>query len=134
MMAVKLGGTGDITKTHRLWHVEQSPQRIGSGVVYNGHLYVSDAPGIAECIDVATGETVWKERLGGDLWGGVIRAGEHLYIGNKQGEIFVLAATPEYQLIAKNEMGEHMKANVAPTDGQLFVRTYQNLYCIGERK
>lgn len=134
MMAVKLGGTGDITKTHRLWHVEQTPQRIGSGVVYNGHLYVADAPGIAHCIDVKTGDTVWKERLGGDLWGGMIRAGEHLYVGNKQGEIFVLAASPEYQLIAKNEMGEHMKANVAPSDGQLFVRTYENLYCIGERK
>jgi outer membrane protein assembly factor BamB len=69
MMAVRMGGRGDITKTHRLWHVAETQQRIGSGVVLNGHLYVSNATGIAECIEVATGKTVWRERLGGDLWG-----------------------------------------------------------------
>ncbi|MFN0198581.1 MAG: PQQ-binding-like beta-propeller repeat protein, partial [Planctomycetaceae bacterium] len=134
MFAVRLGGKGDVTNTHRLWFVEKTQQRVGSGVVYNGHLYVANAPGIAECIDVKTGETVWKERLGGDLWGSMLRAGDHLYVGNQQGEIFVMAAKPKYELIAKNEMSEHTKANIAPSDGQLFIRTYQNLYCIGERK
>lgn len=134
MMAVRMGGRGDITETHRLWHVEKTQQRIGSGVVRDGHLYVSNAPGICECILVETGETVWKERLGGNLWGSVLLAADHLYVSNTQGDVFVLAASPKFELIATNAMGEHIKAAIAPSDGQLFVRTYKNLYCIGERK
>ena len=51
----------------------------------------------------------------------------------KEGDVFVLAASPEYKLLARNRMGEHMKAAVAPSDGQLFVRTYKTIYCIGKR-
>jgi outer membrane protein assembly factor BamB len=133
MMAVRMGGRGDITATHRLWHVEMTQQRIGSGVVRDGHLYVSNATGICECILVKTGKTVWKERLGGNLWGSILLAGDRLYVSNTQGEVFVMAASPKFELISKNEMKEHIKAAVAPSDGQLFIRTYENLYCIGKR-
>ncbi|MBI3865528.1 MAG: PQQ-binding-like beta-propeller repeat protein [Planctomycetia bacterium] len=134
MMAVRMGGRGDITKTHRMWHVAETQQRIGSGVVRDGHLYVANAPGIAECIEVASGKTIWKERLGGDLWGSMLLAGDRLYVSNTQGKIFVLAASPKFERIAENDMGEHTKAALTPSDGQLFIRTYENLYCIGERR
>ncbi|MFN0056089.1 MAG: PQQ-binding-like beta-propeller repeat protein [Planctomycetales bacterium] len=134
MMAVRKGGRGDVTATHRLWHVADTQQRIGSGVVRAGHLYVANAPGIAECIDITSGKSVWKERLGGDLWGSMLLAGDRLYVGNNQGKIFVLAAATTFEKLAENDMGESMKAALAPSDGQLFVRTYQNLYCIGERR
>lgn len=133
MMAVRMGGRGDITKTHRLWHVPETQQRIGSGVVHDGHLYVSNATGIAECIEIQSGKTVWKERLGGNLWGSLLLAGDRLYVSNTQGVIYVLAASPRFQLIARNDMAEHIKAALAPSDGQLFIRTYQNLYCVGKR-
>lgn len=133
MMAVRTGGQGDITKTHQLWHIPATQQRIGSGVVLDGHLYVANAPGIAECIEVQSGKTIWKERLGGNLWGSMLLAGDRLYVSNTQGHIFVLAASPTYQLIADNDMGEPMKAALAPSDNQLFIRTYENLYCIGKR-
>ena len=60
-------------------------------------------------------------------------AGDRLYVSNTQGEVFVMAASPKFELISKNEMKEHIKAAVAPSDGQLFIRTYENLYCIGKR-
>ena len=63
----------------------------------------------------------------------MLAAGGRLYVGNKEGDVFVLAASPEYKLLARNRMGEHMKAAVAPSDGQLFVRTYKTIYCIGKR-
>ena len=134
MMAVRMGGRGDITADHRLWHVEKTQQRIGSGVVRDGYLYVSNAPGIAECVNVATGETVWKERLEGNLWGSMLLAGDRLYVSNTEGDIFIMAASPEYRLIARNAMQEHIKASLAPSDGQLFIRTYKNLYCVGTRR
>ena len=64
-MAVRAGGSGDVTESRRLWHHPRSPQRIGSGIVHEGHIYVHDDPGIATCLDLKTGETLWKERLKG---------------------------------------------------------------------
>ena len=64
----------------------------------------------------------------------VLLAGDRLYISNTQGDKFILAASPKYRLIAKNSMGEHLKAVLAPSDGQLFIRTYDNLYCVGSRR
>ncbi len=133
-MAVRLGGKGDVTATHQLWVDSQNDQRVGSGVIRNGYLFVSNATGFAECIEAQTAHVVWKQRLGGTLWGSMLLAAGRLYVSNKQGEIFVIDASPEFRLIAKNEMKEHMKAALAPSDGQLFIRTYENLYCIGERR
>ena len=132
-MAVKLGGRGDLTESNRLWLTAKNQQRVGSGVIVGDHLYVSNATGIAQCIDARTGKVVWAKRLGGTLWGTMLAAGGRLYVGNKEGDVFVLAASPEYKLLARNRMGEHMKAAVAPSDGQLFVRTYKTIYCIGKR-
>lgn len=57
-----------------------------------------------------------------------------MYTSNTQGDVFVLAASPKFKLISKNSMKEHIKAAIACSDGQLFIRTYENLYCIGKRQ
>lgn len=135
MMGVRMGGRGDVTKTHRMWHVAESPQRVGSGVIRDGYLYVANAPGVAECFEVATGKSVWKTRLGGRLWGSMLLAGDHLYVANTQGVIFVLAARPEPSpIIAQNDLGEETKGALAASNGQLFIRTYSKLYCVGKRR
>ncbi|MED5401860.1 MAG: PQQ-binding-like beta-propeller repeat protein [Planctomycetota bacterium] len=132
-MAVKLGGRGDLTESNRLWLTAKNQQRVGSGVIVGDHLYVSNATGIAQCIEARSGKVVWAKRLGGTLWGTMLAADGRLYVSNKEGDIFVLAAAPEFKLLARNRMAEHMKAAVAPSDGQLFVRTYKSIYCIGTR-
>ena len=134
MMAVRMGGRGDITHTHRLWNVANTQQRVGSGVVHAGHLYVANATGIAECIDVRTGKTVWKNRLGGNLWGSILLAGDRLYVSSLEGDTFVLAANPEFDLFATNSLGEALYGALAASDGELFLRTYKHLYCIRQAK
>ena len=65
-LAVRMPGVGeggDITATNRLWVHEVNDQRVGSGVVYRGHFYVANDPGVAQCFDLETGEEVWKARL-----------------------------------------------------------------------
>jgi hypothetical protein len=59
-MAVKPGGSGDITSTQRLWHLERSSSRTGSGVIHDGHAYLIADNGTAECIDLKTGKSVWN--------------------------------------------------------------------------
>jgi outer membrane protein assembly factor BamB len=132
-MAIKVGGSGDVTQSHRVWHsAVQIPQRIGSGIIHDGLLFLSDANGVAECLEARTGESVWKERLGGDLWGSLLLAGDKLYVTNLEGDTFVIRAGRKFEVLEKNSVGEPTYAPLAPSHGELFLRTHQHLFCIGD--
>ena len=130
-LAVRLGGDGDVTESHRLWHEPRSPQRIGSGVIYEGHIYVLNDPGVAECIELRTGKRVWEERLGGKSWSSMVRSGDRLYVVSKKGECHVIRAAPKFEVLATNLLGERTYASIAVSGGELFIRTYEHLWCIG---
>ncbi len=132
-MAVRSDGEGDVTATHRLWiHDESPPQRVGSGVVVDGCIYILNEPGIAWCIDAFTGEVLWKQRLGtGPSWSSMCYADGRLYVNNMEGTTFVLEPDhAECTVLAKNELGETMRASLAFSNGQIFARTYAHLYCL----
>ena len=129
-LAVRLGGRGDVTRTHRLWHTPRNPQRIGSGVLHGGYLYLSDADGFLECLEARRCKNIWKERLGGTLWGSLLLAGDRIYVSNLEGRTFVVAANPKFQVLARNDLAEPTYAALAVSNGELFLRTYQHLYCI----
>ncbi len=131
IVGVKPGGKGDVTDTHRVWRIAgKNPQRVGSGVFHQGRFFLADAPGFVECLDPKNGEPLWKERLDGNLWGSMLLADGRLYVTSLEGETFVLAAGPKYQLLARNKLGEAMYAAPAVSNGELFLRTHKNLYCI----
>ena len=136
-LAVKAGGSGDVTSTHLLWQTPKTKQRIGSGVISGGHIYILDDPGIAECIELMTGKVVWQERLQGPSkeltsWSSLVLAEGRLYGINQGGDTFVLRANPKFELLSINPLGETANASVATSNGDLFIRTHQNLWCIGE--
>ena len=138
-LAVKAGGSGDVTESRRLWHHPKTKQRIGSGVIYGGHIYIHNDPGVAECWELETGRLVWEERLRGaaasaDSWSSIVLAGERLYVINKGGDTFVLRASPKFEVLATNSIGEATLASLAPSDGELFIRTHKNLWCVGAKK
>lgn len=133
LMGVRTGGSGDVTQTHRAWRqAEKNPQRVGSAVMHDGRLYIANAPGTVDCLDAKTGETIWKERLGGTLWGSMFLADGKLYVTNLEGQTFVLAAGSKFQLLGRNEIKEATYAALAASNGVLFLRTYKHLYCIGK--
>lgn len=138
-MAVRAGGNGDVTESRRVWQHPKTPQRIGSGVIASGHIYVHNDPGIAECYDLQSGELVWKERLSGQgakgtNWSSVMLAGEHCYTINQSGDCFVFKASPKFELISVNSLDERSNSSIVPSDGELFIRTYDALWCIGNTK
>ncbi|MHB0955135.1 MAG: outer membrane protein assembly factor BamB family protein [Pirellulaceae bacterium] len=132
-LAVKPGGQGDVTQTHRQWiHEETPPQRVGSGIIVDGHVYILNEPGIAWCIELSTGEILWRQRLGsGPSWSSMCYADGRIYVNNMEGTTFVLQPDhSECTVLAKNELGEQMRASLAFSQGQIFARTYENLYCL----
>ena len=139
-MGFRLGGSGDVTRTHRLWRVEaKQPQRIGSGVVVGEHVYIANAgPGTVECIAVKTGELAWTARLpSGNAWGSTVRAGDYLFVTDQGAVTHVFLPSPRsFDLVASNPLGKDEKSNSTPvfSDGEIFLRTHSGLYCIAGTK
>jgi outer membrane protein assembly factor BamB len=130
----KLGGSGDVTASNRLW-LEKQPQRIGSGVVVDGRVYIVNAgPGTAQCIECQTGKTLWTERLdGGESWGSVVLAAGRLYVTSRRGVTTVFRPDPaKLDVLAMNDLGEPSNATPAISEGEIFLRTDGHLYCIAE--
>lgn len=135
-LAVKAGGRGDVTDTHRLWHhTGKVPQRIGSPVVVAGHVYLFNEIGLVQCFELKTGKDLWdKERLAGKSWSSLVAAGNRLYVTTQEGDTYVLAASPRFEQIAKNSIGEHVLSSLAVSNGELFIRSYKHLWCISVKK
>ena len=84
---------------------EKAQQRIGSGVMIGEHVYMVNEPGQMMCIEWKTGKVLWKERLSDKaVWGSLVHAGERLYVTNTDGETFVLAAKPKFEVLARNPL------------------------------
>lgn len=134
-LAVRPGGTGDVTSTHRLWQIPKTKQRIGSGVIAGGYIYILDEPGVAGCYELRTGNTVWQERLVGPSkeltsWSSMLLADGKLYVINQGGDTFVLKPSPKFELISANPLGEMTNASLAISNGDIFIRTHKALWCI----
>jgi outer membrane protein assembly factor BamB len=134
-LAVKIGGDGDIT-SDRLWYHPQNTQRVGSGMVIGDHVYMIEENGVPHCYDLKTGEELWQveTRPGGTTWGSMVHADGRLYILMRNGETLVLAASPKYELLARNSLGRGVATNssLAISNGEIFIRTFTHLWCIAK--
>ncbi len=133
--AIRLGGRGNVTQTHRLWSNERQPQNIGSGVAVDGKVYRPNAgPGTTQCIDAVTGETLWQDRAGGSQWASIVMAGGLLYATGQNGRTIVFKPNPErFEDVAKNSLGDSCNATPAIANGRIYIRTAGQLWCIGKK-
>ncbi|MGD9854056.1 MAG: PQQ-binding-like beta-propeller repeat protein [Planctomycetaceae bacterium] len=136
-----LGGSGDVTNSNVLWKdipdSPPNPQRIGTGVVLGEHVFMAnaDGPGSIECFDLRTGKSRWQERrtADGPHWGSIVSADGRLYVTGQKGVTTVFAPNPDrYELIAENDLGERTNSTPAVSNGEIFLRTFEHLYCISE--
>ena len=137
-MAVKLGGRGDVTKTHKLWEVNIGAN-VTSPVYYDGHLYWASDKAIANCLVAKTGEEVYRQRLPtrARIYASIVRSGEHFLVTTRDQGVVVLAAKPEYEEVARNtiETDEGLiNASPAVCDKRIYLRTDSFLYCIGSEQ
>jgi outer membrane protein assembly factor BamB len=136
-LAVEAGGAGDVTQTRRRWHHPKTKQRIGSGVIHKGYIYILDDPGVAECFELKRGKLVWEERLKGpsaksDNWSSMVCGANRLYAINQGGDAFVLEAGPQFRVMATNSIGETTIGSLAVSRGDIFIRSYQHLWCVND--
>lgn len=137
-LAVRAGGRGDVTESHVLWTVGKG-SNVSSPVYHDGHLYwVHESRGVAYCLDAKTGEIVFEERLNprpGLLYSSVTVADGKLFAASQHNGTYVLAAKPEFELLAHNVFeSDETRTNAIPvvSRGQLLLRSDAYLYCVGK--
>ncbi|MBI3822824.1 MAG: PQQ-binding-like beta-propeller repeat protein [Planctomycetes bacterium] len=136
-LAVKLGGSGDITKD-RLWHHPQNNQRVGSGIIVGDHVYILEDNGTPKCLEIESGKQVWEadKRSFSTNWGSMVHVDGKLYCMMRNGDTAIFAASPKYQVLALNRLskGEFTNSSPAISNGEIFLRTNAHLWCISEKK
>ena len=131
-IGVRLGGRGDVTETHRVWHHPEQMSTCGSGLALEDVLLMPDMGGMLVALDPASGERLWRERLGrGGSWGSLVRSGEHLYQTLQSGVTVVFQANRDgLEILAENDLGEETNATPAIGDGRIYLRTHEALWCL----
>lgn len=136
-LAVKLGGTGDIT-ANRLWHHPKNIQRVGSGMIIGDYVYMIEENTVPHCYELMTGKEVWQveKRPGGTTWGSMLHSDGKLFIPFRSGETLVLAAKPQYEVLTTNALGAGQQTNssLVVSHGEIYFRTFSHLWCISEKK
>ena len=131
--AIRPGGKGDVTKSHRAWTRLKLTPDISSPAVDDGLFFMIKEVGVVTCLDAETGEEYWSERVGAGLFGPSPLVGDgKLYVTAEEGQVYVMAAAKQYKLLAKNELGDVLLASPVPDDGRLYFRTGKHLVCIGK--
>ncbi len=129
-LAVRLEGTGDLGE-RMLWRHETGAPYVSSLLHHDGLVYMATENGVASAVDAASGETVWKQRLGGYFSASPVVAGNRIYLLNEESELFVIAVGREFRLLDRTEIGERTLATPALSEGQLFVRSDRHLMAYG---
>lgn len=133
--AVKLGGRGDVTGTHRTWFKENLGADVPTPAAHQGRVYVCSDRGEVTCLEAKSGKEIWKQSLEKHRTpysASPTVAGGKIYLTREDGTTFVLQEGDSYKLLAKNELsGEHAVATPVCVDGRILLRTFDNLYCIG---
>jgi outer membrane protein assembly factor BamB len=131
-MAVKPGGRGDVSASHVVWQVPTGAPYISSLVYDAGLLYMASDVGAISVIDAATGRRLWQERVNGLFSASPVAGDGKVYFVSETGEVIVLRAGREPQVIARNDLGERLMASPAISNGQIFLRSDGSLFAIGK--
>jgi outer membrane protein assembly factor BamB len=134
VMAVRLGGGGDMTATSVLWRYYKSLPNATSPVFYRNVLYLVKEGGIVTALDAATGTVLKQGRITGALdffYSSPVAADGKIYAASQSGLVAVIQAGKDWEILAVNDMDDEVFATPAPLDQRLYLRTRNALYCFG---
>jgi outer membrane protein assembly factor BamB len=133
LIALKVGGRGDITQSHVAWSTDQGPD-VPTPAVTDKYIFILNDRGIVWCRDAKTGAEIWgNQRIrSGTYSSSPVVADGRVYMVSEDGVVTVIEAGPEFKVVAENDLAEYTLSTPAISGGQVFIRTEKFLYCIGK--
>jgi outer membrane protein assembly factor BamB len=132
LLAIRPDGRGDVTQTHVAWHDNKGAPYVPSMIVAGGYLLTVNNSSVAFCYEAATGNVLWQEKLGRHHASPVLVGGRVFFI-NDDGEINVVKPGKQFERVAQYQLGEPCYASPAISDGQVFLRGFRHLICLGRK-
>jgi outer membrane protein assembly factor BamB len=131
LMAIKLGGSGDMTATAVKWKYLRPVPQVPSTVLYQGVLYMVNDSGILLSFDPKTGDVLKQGRLKGAIdkyFASPIGVDGKIWLASQDGTISIVTAKGDWEMVQVNTLDDEVFATPVPADGELFVRTRSALY------
>ena len=115
-----------------VWSKPRGGCYMSTPVVYRDYLYLGNSNGVVRCFHAKTGELVYEQRLdsGAGIISSLVAADGKIFCASENGTVYVLAAGPEYKVLARNAMSQPCFATPAISQGVLFFRTTESLIAI----
>jgi len=131
MLAVRIDGRGDVTKSHVAWTLKRGVPLTPSPLLLGDELYMMNDGGIASCVDAKTGTELWRARINGNFSASPIYADGRIYFLSEEGLTVVIAPGRKFQALATNQLDGETLASMAVSGGSIFIRSRTHLYRLG---
>lgn len=128
MLAVRVDGHGDVTKTHVAWSLKRGVPLTPSPLLVGDELYMINDGGIATCVDAKTGTEFWRARIEGNISASPIYADGRIYFLSEEGLTVVIAPGKKFEVLTRNQLDGETLASMAVSGGSIFVRSRTHLY------
>lgn len=135
LLAIKLGGRGDMTETAVRWRYQRPVPQVPSTLLYQGVLFMVNDSGILTSFDPATGTVLKQARLKGAIdkyFASPVAADGKVFLVSQDGTVSVVSATGTWDILAVNTLGDEVFATPAIADGRIYIRTKSMLYTFGK--
>ena len=129
-MAVRLGGTGDVSSTHIAWRNERAMPYVPSPLLVGDELHIVNDQGIYTCLEPVSGQVLTTGRKFGPVYSSPVSAAGRIYLFEDSGACTVIQSGRDFKELARNELDETVQTTPAISGGNLFVRGESHLYCI----
>jgi outer membrane protein assembly factor BamB len=130
-LAVRPGSRGQGTPPTLAYAVTKAIPMVPTPLVKDGRLFLWADDGVVSCLRVSTGEEVWRERVGGTYYASPVWVDHRLYNVSRTGEVVVLAAGDQFQVLSREPLGEPSCATPAVAGGVMYLRTSSHLFSLG---
>ena len=131
---IKLGGSGDVTDTHRLWKRDDTGPFVPTPAEFGGRVYVVNDRGRIDCVDPKTGQSLWSgvfPKGRGNFYASPLIADGRLYAAREDGVIFVIRLEDEFNVLSEINLNEKIIASPIAVSDRLLIRGECTLYCVG---
>jgi outer membrane protein assembly factor BamB len=135
LLSIKMGGQGDQTANAVRWHYYKPVPQVPSTLLYKGVLYMINDSGILLTFDPATGNVLKQGRLHGAIdkyFASPVAADDKVFVIGQGGQVSVLKAGGEWEVLKVNELDDEVYATPAIADGRIYIRTRSALYSFGK--
>lgn len=132
MLAIDPRGSGNVTDSHIVWRTDEQCAYVPSPLALDDYFLVVADSGRASCFDSKTGKRHWLEKLGREHSASLVSARGCAFFTSNSGTITAVKPGKELDIVARNELGEEVRASPAIGNGRWYIRGIEHLYCIGK--